>query len=790
MPTTLSTFDDAEVRMRFREPYVTEGLNQKMAINTASGVYRGFKLATNASANTVTITADPDSEDNHAVFRTSTNFAVSISKLGSFNVSLASLVVGFPRTLAICLFADYTVGQPTVAYVRAYEIAPTDEFTVDANFENLVVLGTVVLPAGGGVISAGSITPSLRRSAWEGRATEAFAWSPLIRNSGFEWGADGATVDRSAAYWRKSVTTGTGTISTEAGIGRNGTAGQQFDVTAGTVANSLRQYLNIPVVPGQLYRVSCWKKCTDIPTAGSYVVQLQFGNQSGVATAPVTFPISVSATNAAFVEISEIREVAVGDVQLLSAAIVGTGLTGVSQLQIDDFQVWLAPPSTAKSDESQLKSGMGDLAGTSLMLVDPATQSGAGLTSEAALLDYDNAADKVTLTGRGATPAPSLEVPSVNVLGAATAGSVAATGSIAAATANISGTATAATGVTTGATTLGGNLLGSVANADTARITAAASTFAGVEYTLMWQSVPSGAAGYRKYVKPDGTFVETWNCFWNNTTNIWTRDVNGTISSKLESSAYGIKQRSRWSGLANTWDDTDTINGWNFSAPWATTPIGAAKVGYSFRDEFVQLAAPWSFTASDANGSVTTPSFGTPASSQYGGVQITSLTATGKYIFIDEWVQPPQLYGWSTAFALLDLTTNTTFDMGYSGAASDGFYLSKATSGSDVLSMKISDNNNAMFTHATTFSVVQGTLYYATMALLTTSSVMLRIGTTPEWKSTDYYQTVTTIGGTNVHGYISGMSGWWTQLKSPTALSKRMDLAFVELFSQKIGRIP
>lgn len=55
MPTLLDTFTDSELKMRYREPFLTEGLNAKLAVNTPRGTYRGFTIGTNGSNNTITI---------------------------------------------------------------------------------------------------------------------------------------------------------------------------------------------------------------------------------------------------------------------------------------------------------------------------------------------------------------------------------------------------------------------------------------------------------------------------------------------------------------------------------------------------------------------------------------------------------------------------------------------------------------------------------------------------------------------------------------------------------------
>lgn len=416
MASTLTTFTDSEIRMRYREPYVTEGLNQKMSINTAPGVYRGFLLEPNGSNNVVTIGADNDKGDHHAVFQTGTGFSVSITRAGDFNVDLTPMVGGSPTTVALVVSADYQVGSTTTATVVGYEVDPVDEFTIDADFENFVVLGTVVIPAGGGLIT--DIRPAYRRSAWEATAPEAVFWSPLVRNSGFEWGLDTSSQSLENAYWRKEVTSGTGSIVTTAvGPGRNGTACQSLQVSSGPVEMLLSQQINVPVSAGQKLKYVVHKKVTATPAAGAYNLVINFGNQQGQDTTTVTVELESGSVDADFVEVSQTIEVATGDSILLSVGIEGTGLTGTPTMLIDDFQVFLSPTVNNKNETNLAESGFRDVGATSLVLIDPSVSGGIGVAFEAAQLKYDRGTDTVILDGREGSSVPSLEVNGLEVTG-------------------------------------------------------------------------------------------------------------------------------------------------------------------------------------------------------------------------------------------------------------------------------------------------------------------------------------------------------------------------------------
>jgi hypothetical protein len=163
MPTTLSTFNAAagEIKVRYLEPYVTEGLNAKFAGVVPRGTHRGFRLTTNAGALTVTIQSDPVYTDHVAQYLTSDGHALTIRRVGG-NFSAA---LGASTTWIIAIFATYSIGATTTAVLNAYTQAEFNALSTQLQQE-LIVLGVVTTPASG-VIAATSITHSMR--VWAGR---------------------------------------------------------------------------------------------------------------------------------------------------------------------------------------------------------------------------------------------------------------------------------------------------------------------------------------------------------------------------------------------------------------------------------------------------------------------------------------------------------------------------------------------------------------------------------------------------------------------------------------------
>ena len=57
-PITLNAISNATVKVRWKEPYASEGLNRKVAVVIPAGVYRGLKLGVSASALSVDLQVD------------------------------------------------------------------------------------------------------------------------------------------------------------------------------------------------------------------------------------------------------------------------------------------------------------------------------------------------------------------------------------------------------------------------------------------------------------------------------------------------------------------------------------------------------------------------------------------------------------------------------------------------------------------------------------------------------------------------------------------------------------
>lgn len=187
MPTFLEQLTNTEIKVRFKEPFLTAGLNEKMTGIIPQGIYRGFKLTTNASAMTVTVEADANEGDHLAVYTPADGYSLTLRRTtGDFSIDLTALA---SKTVVLALYADYETATDTSAIIRAYELSPSDEYTIASELAELVTLGTVVVPASG-VIPAANITPDYRKAAWTQLAPESREGVQLVENGGFEFGMD------------------------------------------------------------------------------------------------------------------------------------------------------------------------------------------------------------------------------------------------------------------------------------------------------------------------------------------------------------------------------------------------------------------------------------------------------------------------------------------------------------------------------------------------------------------------------------------------------------------------
>jgi hypothetical protein len=497
-------------------------------------------MSTSGVALAVTVVADTTFTDHVAVYQTLSGFSLTVRRSsGNFTLDLSSFA---GKTVVICLFGSYAIGSLTSSEIRGYELAPSDTFTGATENAELLVLGTVTVPASG-TIPAGNITHDRRRSAWQAAATEATPWSPLLRNPGFEYGETSSTQPYGIADWfnRSDLATngsfrlGTTTVNT-------GSKSLEFNKTSTSASTgSIFQFQELAVTSGGLIKLTGFIRQLIAPTAGTYAVVFAWGDLNSTATTTTSVTISASGVDAGFRSIDRTIAIPVGAATLKSIAIAVTGVTslttGVAAV-FDDFQVFLENPSAQTLPGNQNQQFRQDRL-SSAIIEDTGTFAQGAL---AALLRFD----KSTPSTEGTLVVDRKDQ---NYSG---------------------GNLPPALGLA-GRAILGSQLVSSEAKALLARITAPPATVAGADFTLLWETAAPGLKGVRIYVgdlantalTEPGFFV-TINARYDGA--LWNKDVNGVNSTALYLNALSSDMFATYSQISpNTWN----------SAAWVRRILGS-----------------------------------------------------------------------------------------------------------------------------------------------------------------------------------------------------------------------
>ena len=545
MSTTIISFGASEFQMRFKQPFLTQGINRKKAVDTPAGIYRGFRLETNASPLTVTVAADPTTQDHALVFVTSSGEAVSLKRQGGdFTLDLTPFA---SKTVVLAVVADYTLGKETTAEIRAFELVPTDEFTGAG--DELVVLGTVVVPAAGAIAQT-SITPLYRTEAWENASDGAIQWAPVAKNPSFESARTGALAPpdtRLADFWEFAASDGF-LWEVEEGNANKGVRSVKLTspaVLSTITSGAVTQYFNVPTDTNRFYRFRLSFFLLVAPTAGTANLVFTFRDKNG-AIATDTVSIDVSAADVSYRQLEETRRVpSVGANNAAYLQSVSLVLTSVAWnpsgdvLRIDDLEVWAETEGV--DDPYPFDSALGRERHANPLVFrakDESVDPWDGIKME-----FDPTGDEGTLEiGR---VNPTLQ----------------------------SHAYTAALAVRGRLSDLGSELLGDSTAAGRPRISAPFQGSAGVAtYTaiLASEDINGSKSGSRWYVEEDGNLTLTFNAGWNPATSQWEQDDSAESSLKLsfEDEEFRLQYKNdaaapwsegAWDNVLMSFQDDDTL---------------------------------------------------------------------------------------------------------------------------------------------------------------------------------------------------------------------------------------
>jgi hypothetical protein len=214
--------------MRFREPYVSEGLNKKLYGPVPSGIVEGGDLTTSLVPMTVEIQPDSVSGDSVYTVSDASGHQLTIRQTGTVQLLLTG-VGGTPTTVYIGLSITYSVGADTVVEWRAYSLAE-----VQALSDKVAIVGCVLVPVSG-IIPAANVTPDLRTDAWQDRSTGMRDWRQITVSGDVDLPTPGKASDRWFPYWLTNAT-GATTVEHDSTYKRSMTHSFKFGGNSGTAA--------------------------------------------------------------------------------------------------------------------------------------------------------------------------------------------------------------------------------------------------------------------------------------------------------------------------------------------------------------------------------------------------------------------------------------------------------------------------------------------------------------------------------------------------------------------------
>lgn len=262
MPTSVYVVPSNNMKVRYREPYLSQAINQKFQTVIPVGVYEGFRPVPGATA--LRLTLSPGDTGHAALIQSDTDATaqLSVHLTGSLDLNLTAYA---SKTVAVAITASYSFPSETASSIKVYDLSSETVPTTAC------VLARVTVPAAG-VIPTANISLTGRTYPWDQRETSnAVPFLALTKNGNFEFGSS-STVNVAPPYWRSSSTDPVYGYRLSASVGPSGT-GQYMEfvgaspaapayfyqrygapiVTGGTVRLSLAVYHVIAVPVGQPY---------------------------------------------------------------------------------------------------------------------------------------------------------------------------------------------------------------------------------------------------------------------------------------------------------------------------------------------------------------------------------------------------------------------------------------------------------------------------------------------------------------------------------------------------------
>jgi len=314
-----STLAADVVKVRWQEPYVTSGLNQKTFGQYAKGVFAGFNVVPSGVALTVELQVDPTLGISGAnVLNTSTNnYCVTV-----VHTDTIDLLLPFSQTVYIVLEAQYQVGATSTAQVRVVDAS-------ELSNTELIILAKVNVPAAG-VIATSQINMGYRHSAGDAVAKEAQPPFNLLSNGTFERDAI-ASVPAGWVSSNVGLSVGVSGLLPHTGTGSL----HSMVISSGGVISANVASGSMPVIPLDTYRAGAWIRSVspgDI-AVGTASIQVEWLDAAGASISVVSIEAPFSGGSTTWVE----RKAEVTAPANAATAKLRTAFTGCSgTLYVDD----------------------------------------------------------------------------------------------------------------------------------------------------------------------------------------------------------------------------------------------------------------------------------------------------------------------------------------------------------------------------------------------------------------------------------------------------------------------
>lgn len=250
------TLDESTLKTRWKEPYVTAGLNQKALAGDPRGVVLGFLVVPNAGY-TITVQADTVLGLSIAnVVDTSTDkYSLTLIQEGDVILDLSAYA---GTTVYVGLDAQYQIGVDSGSQLLIVDVAE-----LSAN-PDLILLAKVVVPVSPPIIST-NINMGYRLSAGDSTPREALPPFNTLTNGSFERDVAGGAPNGWEALSGSSLSP-----TVDATVARTGTQSLRLS-SVGAVTGSFGTNF-VAIESGQLARASLWIRSTGgSPIAGTGV---------------------------------------------------------------------------------------------------------------------------------------------------------------------------------------------------------------------------------------------------------------------------------------------------------------------------------------------------------------------------------------------------------------------------------------------------------------------------------------------------------------------------------------